>query len=193
MTNKEINEALAVLGATTQHLEDAFIENDGECTEETDALESQKAALEDLLTGEGIDSLGRWLKGKEDERKAIQDEKRMLDRQMKAIDNTIDYIKSQIRRIMDAAGEDKIKGRCYSFTASVSDTVKADDKRIAELYGDRASFAVHAAGVPDYVTVKLVGSATAAKKLDELPDVFVRTVENTVRFNKPRKSEETEA
>lgn len=192
MTNKEINDALAVLGATTQYLEDAYIENEGECTEETDALESQKAALEALLQEEGVDYLGRWLKGKEDEKKSIQDEKKVLDRQIKAIDNTIGYIKSQIRRIMDATGTDKVKGRCYSFTASVSDTVAADNARIAELYGDRADFAIRAAGIPDYVTVKLTGSATAAKKLDELPDVFIRTVEDTVRFTKPRKTSEEE-
>ena len=192
MTNKEINDALAVLGATTQHLEDAFIESEGECTEETDLLEDQKAALEALLKEEGVDSLGRWLKGKEDEKKAIQDEKKALDRQIKAIDNTIGYIKSQIRRIMDATGTDKVKGRCYSFTASVSDTVAADNTKIDDLYGIMAEYAIHAAGVPDYVNVKLTGSVTRAKQLDELPDVFIRTVEDTVRFTKPRKTSEEE-
>lgn len=192
MTNHDINEALTVLGATTDLLEDAFIESEGECTEETDALERQKAALETLLKEEGIDALGRWLKGKEDEKRTIQDEKKVLDKKVKSIDNTIAYIKSQIRRIMDATGETKAKGLCYSFTAATSSTVTADAALIKERYGDRADFALRAAGIPEYIGFTLKGLSSAVPEGEDLPDVFTRETEETVRFTKPRKAKEEE-
>ena len=192
MTNHEINEALAVLGATSEHLEDLYIEQEGECTSETDDLEKQKAALETLLKEEGIDALGRWLKGKEDEKKTVQDEKRVLDKKIKSIDNTISYIKSQIRRVMDATGTVKVKGLCYSFTASQSTTVTADAALIKERYGERADFALRSAGIPAYIGFTLKGLSSAVPEGEELPDVFIRETEETVRFTKPRKAKEEE-
>lgn len=193
MKAREIEAALERLAGNARHLEDIYIENEGEVTDETEALEAENEALRELLTGDGVDSLGRWLKGKEDEKTAVRAEKAAIDRRIKSLDKTIDYIKSQIRRIMDETGTEKVKGLCYSFSAATSDTVAADNALIAERYGERASFALHAAGIPDYITCKLTGSASLAKQQDTLPDVFIRTIEKTVRFNKPRKSKEEEA
>lgn len=196
MTNHEINEALAVLGATTDLLEDAFIKSEGECTEETDALERQKAALETLLKEEGIDALGRWLKGKEDEKRTIQDEKKALDKKIRSIDNTISYIKSQIRRIMDATGETKAKGLCYSFTAYSSEKSSVNMETLDFDYLDDVTEAARNAGLPDFCDVAIVTNATRVKEyfkaLGVPPSYLTTSTEETVRFTKPRKAKEEE-
>ena len=105
MHYKDIQTALATLARLSYELEDKYIENEGEITEETEALEEQKAAISDLLSGEGIDTLGRWLKSKEDELKTYKAEKDAAARRMKSIDNTIDFVKSKITEVMNANGQ----------------------------------------------------------------------------------------
>ena len=75
MQYSQINEALGTIARITSELEDRYIENEGEITAETEALEEQKAAVAELLNGEGVDSLGRWLKAKEDEKATYKAEK----------------------------------------------------------------------------------------------------------------------
>ena len=65
MNNKDINAALAALNEGMCLLEEEYIENGGEVTETTEAMEAQIESIRTLLEGEGIDSLGRWLKTKE--------------------------------------------------------------------------------------------------------------------------------
>lgn len=67
MNTQEINEAIAKLNGLTWDLENAYIENGGEVTEETEKMEAVLAEVKGLLTTEGVDSLGRWLKAKQDE------------------------------------------------------------------------------------------------------------------------------
>lgn len=190
MKNTTINEALYDLSRITFDLENTYIENDGECTEETEHLECEINAIKELLTTEGVDSLGRWLKAKEDEKKSIKAEKDHLSRRMTAIDNTIDYIKEQVNRIMVATGQEKIKGVCgYSFTPTTSETTEVDKDLVKAIYMDRIQEAMTAAHIPAYINVSLTASATKAKEygvLDGDEEIFHTTSRPSVRFGKPR-------
>lgn len=186
MNYNEIQDKLFELARVTRDLEELYIENDGEITEATEALEAQKAAVAELLNGEGIDDLGRWLKSKEDEIKTYKAEKDAVSRKIKSVENTIDFIKETIHRVMDATGCDKAKGVFYSFAPTVSRTVKADTAMLKELYQDAANRAIHEAGVPEYVTVTLGASVTLVPAGEETPSVFTVTTRDSVRFTKPR-------
>ena len=67
MNNTEIREALSKLQQMEYFLEEEYENNGGEVNDYTEQQEASIAALRELLTTEGIDSLGRWLKAKEDE------------------------------------------------------------------------------------------------------------------------------
>ena len=129
MNYQEIQEALGTLARLSEELENQYIENEGEVTPEAEALEEQKSAVAGLLEGEGVDSLGRWLKAKEDEMKTWKAEKDAAARKVKSVQNTIDFIKAIISEVMKAVGTDKVKGNYYGFTAYVSEknTVNMDE------------------------------------------------------------------
>ena len=116
-----MNQVLANLAQAMDSLENLYIENEGEVTDQTEQMEQQISGLKELLTGEGIDLLGAWLKSKEDRKKSLKAEKDYITRQMSAIDETIDFIKTRIHQVMDLTGQEKIKGdRGYSFAATIS-------------------------------------------------------------------------
>ena len=75
MTLQEMNQVLAQLSQATSNLEEMYAENEGEITEATEQAEEQISCLKQLLNTEGVDLLGRWLKGKEDRKKALKAEK----------------------------------------------------------------------------------------------------------------------
>ena len=91
---------------------------------------------------------------------------------------------------MRATGCEKAKGVYYSFTPTVSTTTKADANILKERYQEAANKAVHEAGIPDYVTVKLDASVSLVPEGEDIPDVFVVTKKDTVRFTKPRGNRE---
>lgn len=190
MHYKDIQTALATLARLSYELEDKYIENEGEITEETEALEEQKAAISDLLSGEGIDTLGRWLKSKEDELKTYKAEKDAAARRMKSIDNTIDFVKSKITEVMNATGQTKAKGMLYGFTATESCTTKVDMELLNGRYMETAEQAIRAAGIPEYITVKLDAKVSLVPEGEDLPDLFEEIHKDTVRFSKPRAGKE---
>ena len=98
MDYKEMNQVLATLDQATIALEETYMENEGEITEETEQMEQEISGLQELLTTEGIDLLGGWLKAKEDKKKSLKAEKDYINRQMAAIDETIEFIKKQNQR-----------------------------------------------------------------------------------------------
>lgn len=189
-----MNQVLEQLDQATIALEELFVENEGEVTEETERMESEISGLKDLLTGEGIDLLGGWLKAKEDRKKALKAEKDYVTRQMAAVDETIEFIKTKINQVMVATGQEKIKGaRGYSFTATISSKTEVDKDVLKRCYGDIVEDAIRAAGVPAYVGVSLTASSTRAKEdgiQDGDEDIFVTTEKPSVRFTKPRASKE---
>lgn len=194
MDYKEMNQVLATLDQATIALEETYMENEGEITEETEQMEQEISGLQELLTTEGIDLLGRWLKAKEDKKKSLKAEKDYITRQMAAIDETIDFIKDKVTEVMKATGQDKIKGdRGYSFTATHSVKTDVDKDVLKALYADKVEEAIRAAHIPAYVGVSLTASSTKANELGVLEgdeEIFSTTEKDTVTFRKPKASKE---
>ena len=94
-------------------MEEEYIENGGEVTDQTLAMEENIERMKVLLTTDGVDSLGRWLKSKEDQMKTLKAEKESVTRQIKSCENTIDYIKEMVNMVLVATGQEKVKGTCY--------------------------------------------------------------------------------
>jgi hypothetical protein len=194
MDYKEMNQILADLDQAMVTLEETYIENEGEVTEETEQMEAQISGLQDLLTTEGIDLLGGWLKAKEDKKKSLKAEKDYITRQMSAIDETIEFIKEKINQVLVATGQEKVKGdRGYSFAATTSSKTEVNKDVLKYNYDFKVEQAIRAAGVPDYVGFSLTASSTKAKEVgvqDGDEDLFVTTEKPSVRFAKPRASKE---
>lgn len=194
MNNKEINSLIESLNASMWAFENYMVENDGVCDEASDQMEEQIGILKELLTTEGIDSLGRWLKAKEDRKKSLKAEKDYITRQMAAIDETIEFIKGKINQVMVATGKDKIKGdRGYSFATTISTKTEVDKDVLKALYADKVEEAIRAAHVPAYVGVTLTASSTKAADLGVVEgdeEIFVTTEKPTIRFTKPRAGKE---
>ena len=194
MDYKEMNQVLATLDQATIALEETYMENEGEITEETKQMEQEISGLQELLSTEGIDLLGGWLKAKEDKKKSLKAEKDYITRQMAAIDETIDFIKDKVTEVMKATGKEKIKGdRGYSFTATHSVKTDVDKDILKALYADKVEEAIRAAHVPAYVGVSLTASSTKANELGVLEgdeEIFSTTEKDTVTFRKPKASKE---
>ena len=195
MDYKEMNQVLADLDQAVHTLEDLYIEGEGEVTEETEQMEAQVSGLKELLTGEGIDLLGGWLKAKEDKKKSLKAEKDYITRQMAAIDESIEFIKGKVNEILVATGQDKVKGaRGYSFAATTSVKTEVDKDVLKALYGYKVEEAIRSAHIPAYIGVTLTASSSKAKELgiavegDE--EIFVTTEKPSVRFTKPLASKE---
>ena len=189
-----MNQVLANLDQAINTLEITYIENEGEVTEETEQMEQEISGLQELLTTEGIDLLGGWLKAKEDKKKSLKAEKEYITRQMSAIDETIEFIKGKISQVMKATGQDKIKGdRGYSFTATHSVKTDVDKDVLKALYAEKVEEAIRAAHIPAYIGVSLTASSTKANELGVLEgdeEIFNTTEKDTVTFRKPNASKE---
>ena len=189
-----MNQVLADLDQAMFTLEETYIENEGEVTEQTEELEQKISGLKELLTKDGIDLLGAWLKAKEDKKKSLKAEKDYITRQMTAIDETIDFIKTRVCQVLEATGQEKVKGeRGYSFAAITSVKTEVNKDVLKDLYANKVEEAIRAAGVPAYVGVTLTASSTKYAEcgvigVDE--EIFVTTEKPSVRFTKPRASKE---
>lgn len=191
MKYKDINEALRELSRAAWEVEQIYIENGGEITEETEALEKEVEALKALLEDENaIDDLGRWHKAKEDELAMYKAEKAAADARIKATQNTIEFVKGKIAELLKALGKDKVKGAFYGYAAATSNTTTCDNERLASDYGEQLAFAAKQLGVPYWVDIKLSGKVSSLAEGEELPDYFTTTSTETVRFSKPRKAKE---
>ena len=194
MNNKEINSLIESLNASMWAFENYMVENDGVCDEASDQMEEQIGILKELLTTEGIDSLGRWLKAKEDEIKSLKAEKDYITRKINAATSTIDYIKSQMNKLLKASGMEEIKGaNGYKFQVTTSTKTEVDKDVLKTIYADRIEEAIRAAHIPAYVGVTLTASSTKAAEFgivegDE--EIFHTTEKPSVRFTKPRASKE---
>ena len=190
MDYNELQDIMSALDHASYKLEQAYIENEGECTEETDLLEQEITALRTLINTEGVDYLGRWLKGKEDRKKALKAEKDFLSRQIEANDRSIEFVKAKIRELMDATGCEKVKGSLgYTFTATVSTKTEVDKEMLKEMYQAKAEEALKDI-LPVDVTFTLGASVSRLDEGADLPSYYSRTDTPTVRFTKPRASRE---
>ena len=194
MNNKEINSLIESLNASMWAFENYMVENDGVCDEASDQMEEQIGILKELLTTEGIDSLGRWLKAKEDEIKSLKAEKDYITRKINAATGTIDYIKSQMNKLLKASGMEEIKGaNGYKFQVTTSTKTEVDKDVLKTIYADRIEEAIRAAHIPAYVGVTLTASSTKAAEFGVVEgdeEIFHTTEKPSVRFTKPRASKE---
>ena len=194
MDYKELNQVLVNLDQAINTLEDLYIEGEGEVTEETEQMEEHISGLKELLTRDGIDLLGGWLKAKEDRKKTLKAEKDYITRQMAAIDESIEFIKGKVNEVLVATGQEKIKGdRGYSFAATTSVKTEVDKDVLKTIYADRIEEAIRAAHIPAYVGVTLTASSTKAAELGIIEgdeEIFHTTEKPSVRFTKPRATKE---
>ena len=193
MTSREIDGLLDRMRQLTGDLEAMYVENGGEVTPATEAADAEVGAIAETLLTEGVDSLGRWLRSKQDEAAAVKAEQDYLARRKKSVENTVDYIKAKITEVMAATGRTKIKGELgYAFAAYDAVKTTVDTERLSEEYGAAVEKAVRDAGIPEWVTVKLGASSALVPEGQELPDVFDRSVTPSVKFTKPRAAKEAE-
>ena len=194
MKYKEVDQVLANLAQALSTLEDLYIEGEGEVTEETEQMEDMISGLQELLTKDGIDLLGGWLKAKEDKKKSLKAERDYITRQMAAIDETIEFIKTKVNQILVATGQEKVKGdRGYSFAATTSVKTEVDKDVLKTIYADRIEEAIRAAHIPAYVGVTLTASSSTANAVGLVEgdqEIFRTTSAPSVRFTKPRASKE---
>ena len=194
MDYKELQQALSQLEEVMNNLEELYIVNEGECTKESERMEVEVDTLKELLSGDGIDMLGRWLKSKEDRKKALKAEKDYITRQMASIDKGIEYIKSMINKVMVATGQEKVKGdRGYSFATTTSTKTDINKDVLKALYADKVEEAIRSAHIPAYVGVTLTASSTKATELGVVEgdeDIFVTMSKPSVRFGKPKANTE---
>ena len=194
MDYKELQQALSQLEEVMNNLEELYIMNEGECTEESERMEVEVDTLKELLSGDGIDMLGRWLKSKEDRKKSLKAEKDYITRQMASIDKGIEYIKSMINKVMVSTGVEKVKGdRGYSFATTTSTKTDINKDVLKALYADKVEEAIRSAHIPAYVGVTLTASSTKATELGVVEgdeDIFVTMSKPSVRFGKPKANTE---
>ena len=191
MNNREINAALAALNEATFLLEEEYEMNGGEVTEDTEAQEAQIESIKALLEDEGIDSLGRWLKSKEDFIKTLKAERDSVSRQIKKTEDGIEYIKSQIYQVLTAIGKDKVKGSLgYSFSPVISKKTEVDKEILEEKYLGIVNQALEKV-LPPWVTYKISASVKAIPTdLEYLPNEFKIVETPTCKFTKPRAKKE---
>ena len=191
MNNREINAALAALNEATFLLEEEYEMNGGEVTEDTEAQEAQIESIKALLEDEGIDSLGRWLKSKEDFIKTLKAERDSVNRQIKKTEDGIEYIKSQIYQVLTAIGKDKVKGSLgYSFSPVISKKTEVDKEILEEKYLGMVNQALERV-LPPWVTYKISASVKAIPTdMEYLPREFKVVETPTCKFTKPRAKKE---
>lgn len=193
MNNAEIRDALSKLHEMEFFLEEEYENNGGEATDYTEQQEQSIQALRELLTTEGVDSLGRWLKAKEDKIKALKAEKDSVTRQINAANNTIDYIKSQINAVMTQTGVDKVKGTFYSFTPTTSVKTSVEKDILNEMFIAKVEKKLRGGKrpiIPADVTITLGASVKAIPEGADLPAYFSQVESPSVRFTKPRANKE---
>lgn len=190
MNNRDITAALAALEEATFLLEEEYEMNGGEVTEETEAQEEYIESLKALLEDEGIDSLGRWLKGKEDLIKTLKAERDSVTRQIKKTEEGIEYIKTQIFNVLTALGKEKVKGTFYSFAPSISRKTEVDKEILEEKYLGIVNNALEQI-LPPWISFKLSASVKAVPgDMEEMPSEFKVVETPSCKFVKPRAKKE---
>ena len=193
MNNTDIKSAIAELSTTMFLLEEEYMENGGEVTEYTATMEANIERLKVLLTTEGVDSLGRWMKSKEDQMKSLKAERDSITRQIKSCENTIEYIKTLVNHVLVSTGEEKVKGTCYSFTATTSETTSVDKGALNQRFMEAVDKKLRGGKnpvIPADVTITLGASIKNVPEGAEIPSYYLKESKPSVKFTKPRASKE---
>lgn len=190
MNYNELNDAIARLSYTSAMLEQTYEANGGEVTDETEALEAEGKAVATLIEGDGIDLLGRWLANKESEVATLKAERQAIDAKMKRANATIDYIKSEVARVLDLLNlADAKKGLIYSFKAVDKVSTHLTEES-AEKWLKTAKSGALANGLPEYIDVSIRLRVSDLPKGGTLPEGIKQDTTRTVRFGKPRKAKD---
>lgn len=195
MNTNEINSLVYQLNQNTYLLEEEYTENEGEVTESTEAKEKVIASMKELLLGEGIDSLGRWLKSKEDQLKTLKAEKEAITHKMNKVNETIDFIKANVNSILTATGVDKAKGTLYSFAPSISTKTSVEKEILKDLFAQKIEEVLRGGEkpiIPADVTITLGASVSALPEGAELPEYYTQVSTPSCKFIKPRSSKTKE-
>lgn len=193
MNYNELNDAIARLSYTSAMLEQMYEANEGEVTEATEALEAESKAIATLIEGDGIDLLGRWLTNKEAEASTLKAEKQAIDAKLKRANQTIDYIKAEVARVLDLLGLNEAKkGLIYSFKAVDKVSTHLTEES-AEKWLKTAKSGALANGLPEYIDVSIRLRVSELPKSGELPEGIERETTRTARFGKPRKAKDDDA
>ena len=193
MKTNEIRDALVALTESMYLLEEEYIENGGEVTDQTLAMEENIERMKVLLTTDGVDSLGRWLKSKEDQMKTLKAEKEAVTRQIKSCENTIEYIKTMVNMVLVSTEQEKVKGTCYSFAATTSETTSVDKDALNMQFMDAVEKKLRGGKnpvIPADVTITLGASIKNVPEGAELPAYYLHNSKPSVRFTKPIASKE---
>lgn len=193
MNNNDIKSAIAALSEAMYLLEEEYMENGGEVTDYTTAMEDNIERMKVLLTTEGVDSLGRWLKSKEDQIKSLKAEKDSVMRQIKSCETTIEYIKTMVNHVLVATEQDKVKGTFYSFTATTSETTSVDKETLNNTFLEAVEKKLRGGKkpvIPADVTITLGASIKNVPEGAELPAYYLHNSKPSVRFTKPRATKE---
>ena len=193
MNNTDIKSAIAELSTIMFLLEEEYMENGGEVTEYTTTMEANIERLKVLLTTEGVDSLGRWMKSKEDQMKSLKAERDSITRQIKSCENTIEYIKTLVNHVLVSTGEEKVKGTCYSFAATTSETTSVDKDALKEQFMDAVEKKLRGGKkpvIPVDVTITLGASIKNVPVGAEIPSYYLKESKPSVKFTKPSASKE---
>lgn len=194
MNNKDIELLIETLNTTTRLFENYMIESEGEYDEQACQMDEQIQVLKGLLNTEGVDSLGRWLKSKEDSIKALKAERDYISRKIKANENTIDYIKFQLNKLLKALDIPFVKGaNGYKFERTKSVKTEVDKEVLKSLYQEQVEKKLRAGKkpiIPADVTITLGASVKALPEDATLPAYYTRTETDTTKFSKPRANKE---
>lgn len=188
MNHSKLQEALRTLDRLKEQLDAELTESEGEVTEQIVTDLEAKEALKELLTKEGIDYLGGWLKAVEDEKEAHKIEKVYVERRLKNCEWTIDHIRSLMNETLVAAELTEAAGAYgYKFKVGTKTETTVNKTIINERYRDVIYEAAHTAGVPADITISLDASISKVAEGDAIPDYYTRTVTGRAGFTKPRK------
>lgn len=192
MNYQDIQEAIASMQRAVWQLEDIYVENGGEVTEETEEKEALIEGIRELLTTEGIDALGEWLKSLEDRKAELKAQRDFVARKIKATEGSIEFVKGAVRQVLDATGTDKVKGSLgYAFARTESSKTSVLTEDLDNKWLESATEAARAAGLPGYVDVELKTTGTrikewAAENGGEGEEYLSTETAPSVRFTKPR-------
>lgn len=170
-------------------------ENGGEVTEEVLSMEEKVKTLVEIFKSEGgVDAVGRYVKYGQDKVASRRAEKEYAERHLKAEEEEQAKFLELVDKALHEAGLDKAKGDFgYSFTQHTSVTTKVDNKRIKELFHEKAEAVLRNSGViPEDVTISLSASVSRLPEGTEKPEWYNTTSVGKATFRKPRKADDHE-
>ena len=192
MKVREIRDILDRLREEKYRLQAELEDNGGEVTESVLSREEAIASLKQLLLSkDGVDSLGRFMRSNQDEVQGYKDEKKHLDTLIKKTEGYNDFLLGLIDEILKECEVENAKGNLgYSFTTHTSVTTSVDTKMLRERFLKRAQEAVLEAGIPSDITISLSASISKVSEGSEIPEWYNVSSVGRATFRKPQRAKD---